>query len=256
MGEALEPLQDLPVGHRPAAPPVRDGHLLPVCVVAADGCVHSPPVLPEVPHQHGLIGPGQGVVLELGGEGLMGGVVLGRDDEAAGVPVNPVDDPRPQLPSNAAEAAAAVVEQGVNQGAVRVARGRVDHQPSRLVHHNYVLVLIHHIQGDVLGQGLGWLRVRQLRLHQLPALQAAALGGGPSRHRHPAGFDEPRRGGAGQLRDAAGQEAVQPGPPVLTGRRQAGPSHGPSPFLPPCRGAADSRPQSRWSHRPPGCPPR
>ena len=42
------------------------------------------------------------MVLELGGKGLVGGVVLGGDDEAAGVPVDAVDDPRTQSAPHAA----------------------------------------------------------------------------------------------------------------------------------------------------------
>ena len=92
VGIAGKPLHDLPVGHRAPAPPVHHRHLLPVRRAAADGGVHGAPVLPEISHRHRLVGPGQGVVLELGGQGLVGEVVLGGDDEAAGVPVDAVDD--------------------------------------------------------------------------------------------------------------------------------------------------------------------
>ena len=66
-----------------------------------------------------LVGPGQGMILKLGGKGLVGSVVLGRDNEAAGVPVDAVDDPRAQGAPHAAEAVPAVVQQGVDQGAAR-----------------------------------------------------------------------------------------------------------------------------------------
>ena len=147
---AGEPLQHGPVGHRaPAARHHR--HLLPVRRVAADGGVHRAAVLPEIPRHDAPVDPGQGVVLELGGELLVGEVVFGGDKEAGGVPVDPVDDAGPQLPADAGQAVPAVVEQGVHQGAVRVAGGRVDHQPLGLVHHDDVSVLVHHVQGDVLG---------------------------------------------------------------------------------------------------------
>ena len=71
------------------------------------------------------------MVLELGGELLMGEVVFRRDDEAGGVPVDAVDDARPQFPADAGEGVPAVIEQGVDQRAVRVAGGRVDHRAFR-----------------------------------------------------------------------------------------------------------------------------
>ena len=86
-------------------------------------------VLFEAAHRDRLVHPGQGVVLELSGERSGGQVVFRRDDEAGGVPVDAVDDTRPQFPADAGEGIPAVVEQGVDQRAVRVAGGRVDHQP-------------------------------------------------------------------------------------------------------------------------------
>ena len=200
------------------------------------------------------------MVLELGGKGLVGGVVLGGDDEAAGVPVDAVDDPRTQGAPHAAEAVPAVVQQGVDQGAVRVSRGRMDYQPRRFVDHDHVPVLIGHVQRDVLGQGLDGLRLREGDLHRLPAGEPGALGDGPAIYRHPSCLDEPGGSGPGQLRQGRGQEAVQTDAPALTGDRQAYRFHRPSPpgasFPSVCRGAADSRRRSRWFRTPPGCPPR
>ena len=115
-----EPLQHSPVGHR--RPAVRHHrHLLPVGRAAADGGVHGPRVLPEIPGHDAPVDAGEGVVLELGGELLMGEVVLGRDDETGGVPVDPVDDAGAQGPADAGEGVPAVMEQGVDQRPVRVA---------------------------------------------------------------------------------------------------------------------------------------
>ena len=118
-------------------------------------------VLAQVPHHDAAVDAGEGVVLELGGELLVGEVVFRRDEEAGGVPVDAVDDAGPQLPADAGQAVPAVVEQGVHQRAVRVAGGRVDHQPLGLVHHDDVGVLVHHVQGDVLGRHVHGRRVRQ-----------------------------------------------------------------------------------------------
>ena len=60
MGVPGIPGQDGPVSHRLPAVPAVNGHLLPVRRVAADGGVHRAAVLPEAPHRHRLVGPGQG----------------------------------------------------------------------------------------------------------------------------------------------------------------------------------------------------
>ena len=43
-------------------------------------------------HRHRLVHPGQGVILELGGQGQVGTVIFSGDDQAGGVPVDAVDD--------------------------------------------------------------------------------------------------------------------------------------------------------------------
>ena len=109
IGKAGEPLQYLPMGY--GGPAVcHHRHFLAVCGMSADGRVHSAGVLPEVSHHNALIDPGQRVVLELGRELLMGEIVFRRDDEARGVPVDPVDDSRPQLPADAGEAVPATMK--------------------------------------------------------------------------------------------------------------------------------------------------
>ena len=91
---------------------------------SGDVVAHRAAVLPEIPDHDAPVNPGQGVVLKLGGELLVGSIVFRRDDEAGGVPVDPVDDAGPQLPSDAGEGVPAVVQQGIDQRAVRVAGGR------------------------------------------------------------------------------------------------------------------------------------
>ena len=81
IGKAGEALQHLPVGHG-AAPPRDHSHFLPIHWMAADRSVHSPRLLPEPANDDTAVGPGQGVVLELGRQALVGGVVLGRDDQS------------------------------------------------------------------------------------------------------------------------------------------------------------------------------
>ena len=98
MGISGIPGQNGPVGNRLPAVFAVDGHFLPVHRVSADGGVHRAAVLPEAAHRHRLVGPGQTVVLELGGQGQVGPVVFGGDDKPGGVPVDAVDDAGAQLP--------------------------------------------------------------------------------------------------------------------------------------------------------------
>ena len=63
----------------------------------------------------------------------MCGVVFGGDNEAAGVPVNAVDNAGAQFAADAGEAVAAVVQQSVHQGAVGIPRCRVHHHARGLV---------------------------------------------------------------------------------------------------------------------------
>ena len=91
IGEALIPLQHLPVGHGTAA--VGDhGHFLAVDRMAADGGIHGAAVLTQVSGDDAAVDPAEGVILQLIRETLMGKVVFRGDDEAAGVPVDAVDD--------------------------------------------------------------------------------------------------------------------------------------------------------------------
>ena len=65
------------------------------------------------------------MVLELLRQGQVGLVIFCRDDEAGGVPVDAVDDAGAELPVDAGEGLLTVVEQRVDQRAVRVAGGGV-----------------------------------------------------------------------------------------------------------------------------------
>ena len=162
------------------------------------------------------------MVLKLGGQGQVGPVVFGGDDETGGVPVNAVDDTRADGPVDARQGAAAVIEQGVDQGAVRVAGGGVDHQAHRLVHHDHVVVLKHHVQGDVLGLHVDGLRVGQGEGHLVPGGGLIVL-----LHRRAVDGDGPLLqqalgGGAGQPLHAAGQKGVQPLAGLLDGEGEGG----------------------------------
>ena len=79
---------------------------------------------------------------EIGRQRLMGGIVLGRHHQAAGVLVQAVDDPRPALAPDAREGLPAMGDQGIDQGLVGIAGGGMDDHPRRLVDDDEILVLI------------------------------------------------------------------------------------------------------------------
>ena len=60
----------------------------------------------------------------------------------------------------------------------------MDHHTHRLVHHNHIVILIDHIQRNILRQGLGLLRFRQTHRNRLPAGKLQAFGGDLPVHRH------------------------------------------------------------------------
>lgn len=132
VGHAVIAGDDLPMGHGAAAVAGLHRHLFPIGGMPPDGCVHRAAVLPQITHHQTLVCPGQSMVAELGAEGQMGGIVLGGDDQAAGVPVDAVDDTGPLFAADAGQRIAAVMQQGVDQRAVGMARRRMHHQPTGL----------------------------------------------------------------------------------------------------------------------------
>ena len=98
-GEAPEPLDHLVEGHRLLAAVLgaADRHLLAVGRVEADRPLDVVAVaLGDARHQRQVFLVDR-PLLELGGELAVGQVVLGDEQQARGVAVEPVDDPRPVL---------------------------------------------------------------------------------------------------------------------------------------------------------------
>ena len=160
------------------------------------------------------------MVAELSAECQMGGVILGGDDQAAGVPVDAVDDTGPLLTADAGQRIAAVMQQGVDQRAVGMARRRMHHQPHRLVHHDHVLILIHHVQRNILRLHGDLLRLGAGDFHGLAAGQTVVFRRARAVHSNAAALQQLGRRAAGQALHMGGQPRVDPGAPVFTCRRQ------------------------------------
>jgi len=112
--------------------------------------------------------PLERVGLELPLQPLMRQIGLGDHEEPRGVLVDPVHDPRPDPPADPRQPAAGVVQERVDQRAVRRPRRRVHDEPGRLVDDDQVGVLVHDGQRDRLGRRRDRRRLGQ-RQHQLGA---------------------------------------------------------------------------------------
>ena len=217
MGIAPVALDDLPMGHRIPGIPGGDAHLFPVRGVPPDGRVHGARVLPEGAHHNGLIGPGHGMVLELACQPHMGPVILRHRQQSGGILVDAVDDAGPQLPVDAAQVIAHGIEQAVDQGIVLVPRRGVDHQALGLVDHQHILVLIHDVQGDLLRFNVHGLGFRDGDGQGVAHIQSVIFLAGAAVARHMAPLHQLLGGAAAHVRQAPGQERVQPLPGGIGG---------------------------------------
>ena len=98
----------------------------------------------------------------------------------------------------------------------------MDHHPHRLVDDNHVAVLIHHIQGDVLGDDLHRLGVGEQHLHHHAGGGLGVLFQGLSSAGHRPLLQQALGGGAGQALHLAGHKGVQPLAPLLGGENEGG----------------------------------
>ena len=87
---------------------------------------------------------------ELARQVVVGVVVLGGDNEPAGIFVEAVHDPGPRLAADPRKAGAAMRDQGVHQRAVGIAGRRMDDHSRRFVHDDHVIVLVDDVERDIL----------------------------------------------------------------------------------------------------------
>ena len=154
---------------------------------------------------------GAAVVGELGGEVLVRLLGLGRDHDARGVLVEPVHDARALDAANAHQAVAAMEEQGVDQRAGRVARGRVHHHADRLVDDDQLVVLVEDVERDVLGVRLGIFGSGATRMIVSPSRQLVfGLADGLPVDRDGAGQYQVLDAVAREHRHGAGQRGIEP----------------------------------------------
>lgn len=138
-----------------------DGHLLAVDGVAADVGEDGVGVLEGRSGGDGVVDFGGGFAFsKLGEEGLHGAIGFGDNDAARGVFVETVNDARALDSIDAGELVSAVMEKGVDEGAIGIACGGVNHHAVRFVEDDEVFVFVQDVERDVLrnefeGDGFG-----------------------------------------------------------------------------------------------------
>lgn len=191
------------------------GDLFAIVARAREVCANrAGPRLRYVPDQ-GEIGPLQGaaaaMVGELGGEALMGEVVLGDDEQAARVLVEAVDDAGPAHAADPGQAHPAMRDQPIDEGAVLVPRRRVHDEPCRLVDDDEILVLMDDGERQSLAERLGGKRRRNAEID--PAA-SPDLARGIAHHdpvaAHEALAHQALEPGTGEIVEHAGKDAVEP----------------------------------------------
>ena len=214
-------LELLPMGDGALASPIlHDCDFLAVAARAGEGRVYCTFHSRRHAGHGGKIAAVDRVRLELLGQPFVGDVGLGDNQEAGRVLVDPVNDPGPGNSADSGQASAAMVEQGVDQCSVAVARGGMNDQPGRLVDHQQMLVFEEDGERDFLR-----FVVRRLGLGngQAELLAARDLGcrvaerGAAAVQR--AGADQRFQPLAGERRKCVGEGAIQP--PACMGRRQS-----------------------------------
>ncbi len=146
---------------------------------------------------------------ELGGELAMRGIVLGDQQDAAGIPVQPVDDARPERTADSRERLEPM-QQRVDQGAGVDAGAGVDHHSGGLIHSHEVLVFIKDRQRDVLRSGVQGGRLGGFQFDDFGAANHARGAFGRTVHKNAPALDPFLYARPAELRKPFVQHLVQP----------------------------------------------
>ena len=145
----------------------------------------------------------------------MGAVVLGDDDDAAGLLVEPMDDAGAQLAAGRPESLAMWKSRALTRvprvaGVVGSAGAGVNHHAGGLVDDGEVVVLVEDVERNVLGSGVKGCGVGlALDLDLLAAVELELGGGDGSVDADLAGVDEQLHAGAADVRQGLGEVGVQ-----------------------------------------------
>src|SRR6266851_8880214 len=135
-------------------------------------------------------------------------LVLGHHQAAGGVLVEAVNQTRPQLRADSRPRATAV-KQSIDQRPLPVSGAGMDDHSGLLVEDDDVLVLVEHVQRDVLRHQFGWRGRWQGKLDGLSSAKAARRLGGLSVDLRKAGIDQRLEARPGDVRKRRGQVLIQ-----------------------------------------------
>ncbi len=128
-------------------PRIDDRHALSVSRISRDGLIHGQRVGIEVAPSHGGIlacDPARG---NRGAQASVSDIVLGHDEEAGRLLIEPVDDAGSVRAASLRQVTTAA-HQSVDECPRPVAGRRMDHHPGRFIHHEKIIVLMHDGNGD------------------------------------------------------------------------------------------------------------
>ena len=162
------------------------------------------------------------VIGELRAQPLMRAVVLGDDQKAGGVLVEPVHDARPLHAADAGERVAAMRDQRVDQCAGRMPGRRMHHEAARLVDDDEIVVLVDDIERDIFALRLRIVRRRHVDHDRVGGVDAVfGIADGPPADRDRAVENERFQPRARQALDPRRQHAIEARAGIL-GRRDDG----------------------------------
>jgi hypothetical protein len=189
---------------------VEDGLLLTIDGMAADVSEDGAGGL----HRR-AVGDGE---IELGGfasgklreKRLQGGIGLGGHEAAGGVLVEAMDDAGALHSADSRELAAAVVEEGVDERAVRIAGGGMDDEADWLVEDDEVVILKENVERDLLRKDCGRFGGGQIDRNGVAPRYRSFGAGNRTIEKDVAALEKALNAGARQFGQLAGEEEVQP----------------------------------------------
>jgi len=211
----IEYLEDLVISMGFTAPGIFDyRHFLTMNRVASKGSGNGTGSMAQEARSQGQVDFFNGASGELLGEEIVGVIVFGNHDAAAGFLIQAVDDPGALFASDAREVRA-VVEEGIDQGMSRISHGRMDHQTRGFIDHNQVVVFEEDIQGDVFSYDIGGFGGWFFDGNGFPGPHFGAGPRGFTIQQDGPGFDQVLDAGTGMLGKEAGEKEVKPGSMVV-----------------------------------------
>ena len=141
----------------------------------------------------------------------MRAVVLGDDEQARRILVEPVDDAGPLDPADARQAVAAMGDERIHERAGFVTGGRMHHEPGRLVDDDEVIVLVDDVERDRFAQWLGRDGRGKVEQHRCPSGKLLVrIEGGGAVHGHSPVPDQRLEAAARKIAPRRCQRPVEP----------------------------------------------